>query len=381
MKTKKISLFILLIAAVVFVSGCAQADLVKTSLQKADALEKGAGYSSDYILSFSISLNNEFKDFISKDPKNLGRVSALEGQKFDMLFSESVANSGNDKKTVLDLSSFLSIISSASPTAIVPKKIILSQYKSGSDITSCFEFDDEYMKKAGLVKNIGDLPTPTCIKGDEKELSKLGLGTFVQSFSQYSSNSPSAVIGPLQTLYNKGLLNVGDIKDDSIINRPCKSVRFTIPDMTKISDQDLIDLVAGLSEDANSLKSQNLPISQISTALKSILKEFSEELCFDTESGMPLKISAVVSSDFTAVIKSSLEQARAIVPASKSAELEAKIKEIPNNMKMTTTVSAGATSFKTPASPSDYMLPVGTQAMTVEEAMSKMAIAVYPESV
>lgn len=381
MKAKKISLFILLIAAVVFVSGCAQADLVKTSLQKAEALEKGAGYSSDYTLSFSISLNKEFKDFLSKDPKNLGRVSALEGQKFDMLFSEAAGNNGNDKKTVLDLSNFLSIISSASPTANVPQKIILSQYKSGSDITSCFEFDDEYMKKAGLVKNIGDLPTPTCIKGDEKELSKLGLGTFVQSFGQYSSNSPSAVIGPLQTLYNKGLLSVGDIKDDSIINRPCKSVRFTIPDMTKISDQDLIDLMAGLSEDANSLKSQNLPASQISAVLKTILKEFSEELCFDTESGMPLKISAVVTSDFTAVIKSSLEQARAIVPSDKMAELEAKIKEIPANMKMTTTVSAGATSFKTPGSPSDYTLPAGTQAMTAEEAMSKMAIAVYPESV
>ena len=360
------SYLVIAIALVVFVSGCAQADLVKKSFEKAEALEKGAGYTTDYNLALSISFNDAFKEYAKKDPQTASGLSALQNAKFNLKLSDSIANNGNNRKIVLDLSDAAAAMALANPSlaANSPKKQVVSQYKAGSELTTCVEFDEAYLTSQG-----SDLSGPICIKGNEKELSKIGLGSIAQSFNQYSSNLPSSTLEILQSLYGKGLLTVGNIKDESIIGRSCKSVAFSVNDMTKLSDEELIKLIGG-GATASGAPTENL--AQAATILKSLLKKFSEELCFDSEHGVPLRNTAEVTTDLSSVIKFSAQQSKSLVPADKQAEFENKLKEIPDNLQMVTSMFAEATVFRTPPLPSDYTIPSEIKVMTADEAKSRL---------
>ena len=368
----KAPLFILLIVAVVVVSGCAaqqQADLVKVSFEKASALEKGAGYAADYTTAVSFSFSDSFKDYSTKNPTLAMTFKALGSLKANFKLTEAVGNAGNNKKVVMDMSEFIASISKASPSGAsgLPANMIISSYKDGKDATVCMEADPSFWKSFGKAVN-----TSVCVKGDAKDLSKSGIiGNMFSQFSQYSSTTPSNSLEALATLYSKGLLNVGAMKDDSAAGRPCKSVAFSISDISKLSDADFTKLLSGSAPTGNSEGSFQKPVASL---IKTLIKEVSEEFCFDNENGLPLKVKASVGMDMSVILKLGLQQAKALAQSEEQkTQVDSSINDIPSNLVMTTHVDLEATKFKTPSQSADLTAPTGAKAYSAEDFTSMFA--------
>ena len=335
-------LLIILIAAVVFVSGCAaqqQADLVKTSFEKAAALEKGTGYAADYKMEISFTLGDSLKSYINSNPSTSAQgLGALEKAKLTMQLSEAVADSGAKQKLSIDMTSILALSSANAPSNMpTPKKYVLSVYKSGTASTVCVELDTAFWKTQGQ-----DISVPVCSEiTDSSALS--GLGGLLSQIYQYSSSSPTALIETLGSLYNQGLLKVGAMRDDSAAGRPCKSAAFTIEDLSKVSDKDLAKIIG------SSAQSSGIPVealTQTTKLLKTLVKEISEDLCFDSESGLPTKLNAMVSMDLSGFLK----------PLLKSMD-PSKAETFPDNAIMKSIVSMEATSVTIPPTSAQTSVP------------------------
>ncbi len=355
-------LLIILIVAVVVVSGCAakeQADLVKTSFEKAAALEKGPGYSADYKMTFSFSMNDNLKSYISKTPGASQGLGTLENIKINMKLSEAVSDNGTKQKLSMDLTDILALTASKAPAnQVIPKKYAVSIYKSGDTSTVCLEFDNAFWKSLGQ-----DVNAPVCASANSKDASGLsGLGSLLTEFNQYSSSSPTALLESLESLYKKGLLKVGAMTDGSAAGRPCKSAAFSIEDFSKLSDEDMLK-IAGSGAQSSGIPTQGVgqaAIEQGAKLLKSMIKEVSNDLCFDTENGLPIKINVVVGIDMSAMFKAivgSLDPSKA--------------SEFPDNAIMKSIISLEATSVKTPSTSADTT-PPSTAKMVSELELEQM---------
>lgn len=387
MKTKKSYLLLILIAAVVVVSGCAaqqQVDIIKTSFEKAAALEKGDGYTADYKMSMKMSPNDAFKNFLSKNPQATAAFQLLESN-LNFRLSESIGSKGNSAKVVMDMTDLFAFQAKALRAtgqipgleqAAIPKKVVFEIYTEGDQRTICVEFDKEYWVSQG----VNDISGPLCVKGSEPDMSAIpSLGLLVSQYRQYSSYAPDVIIEKFAALYQKGLLSVGDTSKQTIAGRPCNSVPLSIKDLSKLSNQELMDLLSGLGSAAGGQPQDSSMSSTfsdaIATMLKLMVKDITYNFCFDSDHGVLQKTTAAITMDYTQLIKAGAVQARASAAgdAAKLKQIEDQEKLIPSNMGMTVSVDVEATSFKTPSAASDYSIPSGRTTLTAQEFAAQLA--------
>ncbi len=384
MKSKKAHLFILLIAAVVVVSGCAaqeQANIVKTSFEKAAALENGAGYSAEYKMSVQLKPNEGFKSAISKSPQGASAQSLLD-MNLNFKAAESVGNSGKSSKTYLDMTDFVTFQSKAleisnknlppefagALTKSVPKKLVVEIYTENNQKTICLDLGKEYLANIGLSIDSDSV----CIKGTESELVKLPtIGSFANQARQYSSYSPDKLISTFSTLYNKGVLSIGGVKQETAAGRSCNTVPITIKDLTKLTNEEILDILAGASSATNNQQStfSEQLANASATILKQLIKNLQYDMCFDSEHGVIQKLYTVAKADYTDMLKSGAAQAKAMAKGDpeRLKKIEEQEKQLPEDMSMEIIVNLEATSFRSPSAASDYTLSSGTKIYTVNE--------------
>ena len=340
---KKPYIFILLISAVVFVSGCAQATTVLDAVNKMKALG-AAGYYSDYTTNFKIEGNDKLKSATIENPSSLGSLGSITALP-TLSFKISEAKKGNKEKGVVDLSTLADALSTVltrgqpSNFTFPLKSLSIYMDKETNKTAICLEVSENNQNQI------------VCNKGKLDTISKLSpaLSSQLSSVEKVSQQGPENLLEQFKKLYDKGALKLGPQSKKTVIGRECDLISYTVSDLSKLETKEMIALLGPVGSQLLGLgQIQESQLDQISFIFKQLIKEVKQELCLDVQHGLPL--STFVSTEIDLSAASNMASSLGL-PAQPGAA------KIPEGVGLIFRLSTEVTNFKTPIEDTEFDLP------------------------
>lgn len=348
------SYLVLVLAAIIFVSGCTQATIITEAFKKFSTLEAGPGYTADYDVKFSMTVNDKMKAAVASDPQAAASLGQLD--KFsDIKLKLSEGKKGKLEKSYIDISGLGAILGggAVSGESLLPFKSV-SVYQNKNDATVCLETSKDSTK---------------CAKSTKEELSKKlpGLASALNSANQFSQQDPTKVLGQFKVLYDKGALKLGPQGTSNVLGKQCDQISYTVGDLSKLDSKELLAALGPFGSQLGSTgQVSEKDLGQLSFLFQKMIKEIKQDFCLDKETGFPLMSSYSIEIDISQLVKALASSFGA------SADEQAKAtQKIPEGAGFVIKFAATATSFKTPVEDSAFNVPADSKFVSPEELAPK----------